>query len=69
MTKNVGGIDKILRIIIGLALIAYAIPLGFSKTGYNWVGWIGVVPLLTAFMGNCPLYSILGVSTCPLEKK
>ena len=69
MIKNVGMIDKTLRIIIGLALIAYAIPLGFSKTGWNWVGWVGVVPLLTAFLGNCPLYSILGVSTCPLQKK
>lgn len=69
MTKNVGSVDKILRIIIGLVLIAYAIPLGFSNTGWNWVGWIGVIPLATAFMGNCPLYSIVGVSTCPMEKK
>lgn len=69
MTKNVGGIDKILRIILGLVLIAYAIPLGFPKTSYNWVGWIGVVPLLTGLIGNCPLYSIIGLSTCPLEKK
>ena len=69
MTKNVGSVDKILRIIVGLVLIAYAIPLGFTNTGWNWVGWIGVVPLATAAMGNCPLYSIFGMSTCPLEKK
>ncbi|HRJ70151.1 MAG TPA: DUF2892 domain-containing protein [Beijerinckiaceae bacterium] len=69
MTKNVGSVDKILRIVIGLVLIAYAIPLGFAKTGWNWIGWIGVIPLATAFLGNCPLYSILGVSTCPVEKK
>jgi hypothetical protein len=37
-------------------------------TGYNWIGWIGVVPLITALIGNCPLYSILGVSTCPVKK-
>jgi hypothetical protein len=49
---------------VGLVLIAYAIPLGFSQTGWNWVGWIGVVPVLTAFLGTCPAYSILGVSTC-----
>jgi len=55
MSTNVGGIDRVLRIVIGLALIAYAIPLGMPKTGWNWVGWIGVIPLLTAIIGNCPL--------------
>lgn len=69
MTRNIGSIDRIARIILGLALIAYAIPLGFANTGWNWVGWIGVVPLATAFLGNCPAYSILGVSTCGIEKK
>jgi hypothetical protein len=69
MIKNVGGIDKIARILLGLVLIAYAIPLGFGKTGYNWVGWIGVVPLVTGLIGNCPLYSIFGFSSCPVEKK
>ena len=64
MTKNVGGFDRILRIVVGLLLIAYAIPIGFPSTGWNWVGWIGVIPLLTALVGNCPLYSIIGVSTC-----
>jgi hypothetical protein len=65
MTANIGGVDRVLRIIIGLVLIAYAIPLGFPATGWNWVGWIGVIPLLTAVIGNCPLYSLIGVSTCP----
>jgi len=65
MSKNVGNIDKVLRVIVGLALIAYAIPLGFPHTGWNWVGWIGVIPLLTGLAGTCPLYSIVGVSTCP----
>ena len=65
MSTNVGGIDRVLRIVIGLALIAYAIPLGMPKTGWNWVGWIGVIPLLTAVVGSCPLYSLLGINTCP----
>lgn len=69
MARNIGSVDRILRIVFGLALIAYAIPLGFSQTGWNWVGWIGVVPLLTAAIGNCPLYSILGLSTCPVARK
>ena len=64
MQTNVGTIDRVLRIIVGLVLIAYAIPLGFPATGWNWVGWIGVIPLVTAIIGNCPLYSSLGITTC-----
>jgi len=64
MAKNVGTIDRVLRIILGLVLIAYAIPIGFPETGWNGVGWLGVVPLLTAALGTCPAYSVFGVSTC-----
>ena len=64
MSKNIGNIDRIVRIVVGLLFIAYAIPLGFPSTGWNWVGWIGVIPIITAFVGTCPAYSILGVSTC-----
>jgi hypothetical protein len=63
MATNIGTIDRALRIVIGVMLIAYALKLGLPSTGWNWVGWIGVVPLLTAFVGTCPLYSLLGVST------
>jgi hypothetical protein len=63
VTNNVGGIDRIARVIIGLLLIAYAIPIGFPSTGWNWVGWIGVVPILTAIFGYCPAYTIVGLST------
>lgn len=66
MTTNMGGIDRVLRIVLGLALLWYALLA--PATGYNWIGWIGVVPLLTALVGNCPLYSIIGVSTCPVKK-
>ena len=65
MSKNMGGLDRILRIIAGLALIDYAIPIGFPATGWNAVGWIGIVPLLTALIGFCPAYTILGINTCP----
>ncbi len=64
MKSNVGGIDRILRIVIGLALIA----LTLTGTIGVW-GWIGVVPLLTAGLGICPLYSVLGFSTCPVKAK
>ncbi|MGE4063679.1 MAG: DUF2892 domain-containing protein [Rhodospirillaceae bacterium] len=64
MTKNVGALDRVLRLVLGVVLIAYAVPIGFPSTGWNWVGWIGIVPLLTAVAGICPLYSVIGVSTC-----
>ena len=64
MNVNVGAIDRIARVVIGIVLIAYAIPVGFASTGWNWLGWIGVIPLLTAAFGVYPLYSLLGLSTC-----
>lgn len=68
MTRNVGGIDKVLRIVAGLALLAFAVT-GLPATGYNWLGWIGIVPLLTAFIGWCPAYTLIGVNTCPLQQR
>lgn len=62
MKSNVGGIDRILRIALGIALIA----LTLTGTVGLW-GWIGVVPLATAAMGSCPLYTLLGFSTCPVK--
>lgn len=59
MTCNVGGIDRILRIIVGLVLIS----LVFVGPKTPW-GWLGVVPLLTAILGWCPPYALLGLSTC-----
>lgn len=60
--KNVGGIDKTLRIIIGLVLIA----LVFVGPQTVW-GWVGLVPLVTGLFGFCPLYKILGLNTCPIK--
>jgi hypothetical protein len=65
MQVNVGTIDRVARTILGLALIAFAIPLGFPDTGWNWIGWIGFIPLLTAVVGYCPAYTVLGISSCP----
>ena len=63
MKSNVGGIDRILRIVIGLVLI------GLAATGTVGVwGWIGIVPLATAALGFCPLYTALGFSTCPMNR-
>ncbi|MGL4322766.1 MAG: YgaP family membrane protein [Beijerinckiaceae bacterium] len=66
MTINMGTIDRALRAIIGLALLYFAFFA--APTGYNWIGYIGFVPLLTAAIGSCPLYSILGISTCPMKR-
>ncbi len=68
MEKNVGSADKIVRIVVGVVLIAFAL-FGPADIGWKWIGWIGVVPLVTALMGRCPLYSVLGIRTCPMEKK
>jgi hypothetical protein len=63
MTQNVGGIDKILRIVVGLVLIALA------ATGTIGVwGYVGLVPLATGLMGWCALYPLLGMNTCPMKK-
>ncbi len=64
MNSNVGGIDKVLRIVVGIVLIALA------ATGtVGWWGWLGVVPLLTGLVNFCPLYRLLGFSTCRLKTK
>ena len=55
---NVGSIDRIVRIVFGILLIAFAIPVGFPQTGWNWIDWIRVVPVLTAAFGYCPAYSL-----------
>lgn len=68
MTVNMGLVDRVVRAVIGLLLIAWAIPLGFAQTGWNWIGWIGIVPLLTAFIGRCPAYRLIGLSTCPMKR-
>ncbi|HMX13921.1 MAG TPA: DUF2892 domain-containing protein, partial [Thauera aminoaromatica] len=60
MKTNVGGADKILRIVAGIALLAWAV---FG--GPVWA-WIGIVPLATGLLGWCPAYTMLGMNTCPL---
>jgi hypothetical protein len=62
MTTNVGLIDRALRAIVGLALIGWAL-----SGGPVWA-WIGVVPLITAGIGFCPAYTLLGIKTCPVKQ-
>ncbi len=62
--KNVGGIDRILRIIVGIALVALAA----TQTLGVWA-WIGVVPLVTGLIGWCPAYMPFGIKTCAVDDK
>jgi DUF2892 family protein len=63
MSRNMGTVDQFMRIVIGLALIAFAFQDGLSIQGWHWLGLVGIIPLLTAFFGFCPAYTILGIST------
>lgn len=63
MKLNVGGLDRVLRIVVGLVLI------GLAATGVvGWWGYIGVVPLFTGVFRFCPAYGLLGMNTCPMKK-
>ncbi len=67
MTTNMSNLDRGLRLIVGVVLIALALGLhdaGNAPASGLWWGWIGVIPLATAFIGWCPLYRVLGISTC-----
>ena len=66
MKANVGGIDKALRIIVGIGLLS----LLFLVAGpAKWWGLVGLVPLGTGLFGFCPLYGLFGLSTCSPQKK
>ena len=64
MKLNVGGIDRALRIIIGIVLIALA-----ATNTVGWWGWLGIIPLLTGLFRFCPLYRMLGICTSPISNK
>ena len=57
--RNEGSLDRIVRVVLGIALLAYA------AVAHNWLGLIGIVPLATGLVGFCPLYRLIGRSSCP----
>jgi DUF2892 family protein len=65
MTTNIGTVDRVLRIVVGLALIGAALGL-FGPVYTSVWGWVGLVPLATALVSWCPLYTALGIRTCKL---
>ncbi len=62
MTRNVGTVDRVLRVVLGIVLLALPFVL---ESSLRWLGLIGVVPLITGIIGACPAYSLLGIRTCP----
>ena len=65
LKQNVGSADKMVRIVVGVAALGFA---AFGSGPARWFGLIGIVPLLTAAMGSCPLYTVLGFSSCPVKR-
>jgi len=57
---NVGSLDRLARIVLGIVLIA----LVFVGPKTPW-GWVGIVPLVTGLLRTCPLYTLIGLNTCP----
>ncbi|HMN38118.1 MAG TPA: DUF2892 domain-containing protein [Hyphomicrobium sp.] len=67
MTRNMSNLDRALRLILGVVLIALALGLhdvANAPASGIWWGWLGIIPLATALIGWCPLYRLLGISTC-----
>ena len=65
MTTNVGGIDRVLRIVVGIAVLALFFVL---EGNARYWALVGFVPLFTGLLRTCPLYSIIGVNTCPMKQ-
>ena len=63
MTTNVGTIDRILRVVAGVVLLAWALGYLPNVPPSLW-GWFGAIPLLTGLVGTCPVYSLIGINTC-----
>lgn len=66
MTKNVGTIDRVLRVILGLVLLSLLVVV---EGGLRWLGLIGLIPLVTGIAGSCPAYSLFGIRTCRIERR
>jgi hypothetical protein len=64
MNINVGAVDKVVRIVVGVGLLSLILVL---EGNVRWLGLIGIVPLVTGLIGYCPLYAVLGLNTCPMK--
>jgi hypothetical protein len=66
MTTNMGSADRIIRVVVGLALLSLLLLLDGPA---RWLGLIGIVPLATAFVRWCPAYALFGLRTCPRPRR
>jgi hypothetical protein len=66
LTRNIGGTDQSIRLLVGIALLSI---ITIFEDGWQWIGLIGFVPFLTALFRWCPLYHVLGMDTCEKEVK
>lgn len=64
LPRNEHAIDRVVRVLLGLGLLALA----FVGPRTAW-GYLGIVPLLTGALGSCPVYTLLGIGTCPVDRK
>lgn len=64
LPSNEGTIDRALRVVLGLGLLALTVV-----GPQTWWGLVGIVPLATGLLGSCPIYTMLGMSTCPVDTK
>lgn len=65
--NNEGSMDRILRVVVGVALVVWF----FVDQGagfWHYAKLVGIVPILTGLVGWCPLYTVLGISTCPMKR-
>jgi len=63
MKTNEAGWDRMVRVIAGLVLVGLA-----ATQTVGWWGWLGIIPLVTGAIGWCPLYTVLGLNTCPVKQ-
>jgi len=64
LTKNEHPVERAVRVVVGLGLVAAA-----ATGALGWWAYIGVIPVITGLVGSCPLYTLLGISTCPVKPK
>lgn len=65
-SKNVGSVDRILRVVVGLVVLSLFFI--YPDASWRYFALLGLVPLLTGLLSTCPLYSLMGISTCPMKK-
>ena len=68
MTSNVGGVERPVRIVVGIALIGIGAFAGLSPVGTGIALVVGTIMLVTGVIGFCPVWTLLGINTCPTER-